>query len=81
MSRLYQGKVWIVSSWTGGYPQEQNSDVILVYDPITDILGIAVLPLLQQLLLPTVHSRRLDWHRNDIEVRLPLRCIKVKYGW
>ena len=32
----YQDKIWIVSSWTGGYPNEKNSDMILIYDPLTD---------------------------------------------
>ncbi|KAI0560334.1 Galactose oxidase [Gracilaria domingensis] len=27
-----QGKVWIVSSWTGGFPFEKNNDKIFIYD-------------------------------------------------
>jgi hypothetical protein len=30
------GNIWIVSSWTGGYPNEYNNDKILIYNPIQD---------------------------------------------
>lgn len=28
------GKIWIVSSWTGSYPREQNTEDIHIYDPV-----------------------------------------------
>jgi hypothetical protein len=33
---VVQNKVWIVSAWTGDYPNEQNAPNIYVYDPIAD---------------------------------------------
>jgi hypothetical protein len=32
----YSSKIWIVTSWTGFYPNEQDSSVIHIYDPATD---------------------------------------------
>ena len=31
-----QGLLWIVSAWTGAYPNEANSDFVYVYDPASD---------------------------------------------
>lgn len=32
----YDSKVWIVSSWHGEYPNEENHEKIFIYDTITD---------------------------------------------
>jgi hypothetical protein len=31
-----KNKVWIVSSWTGGYPKETNAPFIYIYDPLAN---------------------------------------------
>lgn len=33
----YDEKIWVISSWTGGFPREQNVEDIWIYDPMTDL--------------------------------------------
>lgn len=40
-----QGKLWIVSSWTGSYPTESNVPEIYVYDPVTNTWDTSKTPL------------------------------------